>query len=523
MGNVLATIEDRVGEDPDRLLYSFLDSRGAETSRLTRAEFFARVVTLAGMLTEGGDLAPGDRVLLAYPPGLEMICAFFACVRAGLIPAPVAAPTAHSLHAALHRMEFIARDCEARAILTARTTRDLVLGHVGALGDDRAAVAFVAARTWISTDETATGTVASAAAPAHPTLFLQYTSGSTSEPKGVMVTHDNILANGSQVVDHRGAVGVSWLPQHHDMGLIGYYINDALIGGTLYGFSPTTFIQRPSLWLETISKPRATATSAPNFAFEYCLRPGRIPAERLEGLDLSSLELLMAAAEPIKPATYQEFLRSFMPYGLKPKAFVVAYGLAENTLAVTSYGRTALSVNRLALAHGRLRITTKASEVVAATHIMSCGRTLGDTRVLVVDPDNRVPLPEGQIGEIWVTGTSKCAGYWRKAEATAATFHATLAGAEGGYLRTGDMGFSWDGELYVCGRRKDMIIVRGQNHYPQDIEAVVERASSAVRAGGVAAFRGAAEDDQSAIAVVAELAGSKDVPDGAEILAAVRK
>ena len=194
-------------------------------------------------------------------------------------------------------------------------------------------------------------------------LFLQYTSGSTCDPKGVMVSHDNVLANSRLVIDHEAPVAVSWLPQHHDMGLIGYYLNTAISGGTLYGFSPSSFIKRPALWLETISKYGGTASSAPNFAFEHCLRSGRIPRATLDRLDLSPLRVLMAAAEPIKPAVYQSFLQTFAPYGLKPESFMVAYGLAENTLAVTSYGRRTLSVNKAALAKGRVRATEGLSEV----------------------------------------------------------------------------------------------------------------------------------------------------------------
>jgi thioester reductase-like protein len=526
LGDVLATVEQRAAEDPKRLLYCFHDAYGREIASLTRETFFRRVLAIASHMHTVHGLGPGSRVLLAYPPGLEMICAFFACARAGIIPVPVAAPTRHGLRAAFHKMEYIARDCKPHAILTTSDCRDFVQSHFAGSDADHGEGSYIAATAWIATDQCGETAGEPDARGHSPILFLQYTSGSTNQPKGVMVTHDNILANACLVVDHSPAVGVSWLPQHHDMGLIGYYINNALVGGTLHGFSPTAFIQRPVLWLETITRYRATATSAPNFALEHCLRRGSIPPERLKALDLSSLVFLMAASEPIRPATYRRFLQTFMPYGLKPSAFVVAYGLAENTLAVSSYGRESLSVNRQALAQMRVRVTRNVADVSTATHVMSCGRPLGDTEVAIVDPDQGCALAEGQVGEIWVSGASKCLGYWNNPEATAEIFHARVVEFDGQsppreYLRTGDMGFLNGGELYVCGRRKDMIVLRGKNHYPQDIEAVVEHSFGAIRAGGVAAFE-LGDQDNRTVVVVAEQANPKTTPEGAAILGAVR-
>lgn len=518
MTDVVDRVEAKAAEAPDTPLYSFLDSRGAEIERLTRADFFARAMQLATYLRRDLGVSPGDRVLLAYPPGLEMICAFFGCAYAGLIPVPTAPPTAHGAEAALLKIAYVARDCSPACVLAT----DAVCRVVAAQQTGRDPLqAAAASLRWVATDALAQIAEDPRVRARSPIFFLQYTSGSTSAPKGVMVTHANILANAAQVVDHSGNVGVSWLPQHHDMGLIGYYINNAIIGGTLYGFSPTSFIQRPALWLESITKYRATATSAPNFALEYCLRPGRIPAARRDALDLSSLQFLMVAAEPVRPAVYEAFLREFVPCGLRSEALVVAYGLAENTLAVTSHGRRNLSLSRQGLAGGRAVVTRKVSDVRDATHLMSCGRPLGDNVVRIVDPETSAPCEDGQVGEVWVTGASRCAGYWEKPEMSRQVFGAQLDGDESSYLRTGDMGFLHEGELFVCGRRKDMIIVRGQNIYPQDIEAVVEAAAPAVRTGCVAAF----EDDTpdgACVTVVAEVAGAKP-PDGTAVLAAVRR
>ena len=430
--------------------------------------------------------AAQDRLLLAYPPGLEMICAFFGCVRAGLIPVPVYPPSSHGFQGALYKMVHIAKDCQAAGILTSQDYHgslktNLARSGVSASGVD---VDYISGLQWIVTedfvdtisDETFNG--------ASKLLFLQYTSGSTRDPKGVMVTHENILHNCPLVIDHPAPVVVSWLPQYHDMGLIGCYLYPALKGGTTYGFAPTDFIQRPALWFDAIKTYRASCSAAPNFAYDYCLRAGRLSKESLENCDLSSLRLLMAAAEPIKPDTYTRFLQAFQPYGLKSESFYVAYGLAENTLAVSLGGRNIISVNKNAIALGKARMTTEVSEIGAATQIVSCGTPLPGLTVKIVDPEKHVALEPGHIGEIWVAGGSKCLGYWNNPELALKMFHARLVDDspyDDGYLRTGDMGFFHDGELFVCGRIKDMIIVRGQNYYPQDIEEVVEKASGLIR------------------------------------------
>ncbi len=283
------------------------------------------------------------------------------------------------------------------------------------------------------------------------------------------------------MIDHTSPVVVSWLPQYHDMGLIGTYLYPALRGGTTYGFSPTDFIQRPVLWFETISTYKATATAAPNFAYEYCLRAGRIPKEVLEQCDLSSLRVLMVAAEPVKADTYVRFLEAFQPYGLKSEAFYAAYGLAENTLAVSLGGRRIVAINKNAFAMGHARLATEVSEITASTKAVSCGRTLDGMDVRIVDPERHNVLKDGCIGEIWVAGVGKCVPATGIIPSSRSNnFRARLVDDtpyDDGFLRTGDMGFFNEGELFVCGRIKDMIILRGQNYYPQDIEGVAERSS----------------------------------------------
>jgi thioester reductase-like protein len=344
------------------------------------------------------------------------------------------------------------------------------------------------------------------------------------EPKGVIVSHENILSTAPLVIENEAPIVVSWLPQYHDMGLIGCYLYPALRGGTTYGFSSMDFIQRPILWFETMTLYKATATAAPNFAYDYCLRAGRLSKEALEQCDLSSLRVLMCAAEPVKADTFTRFLEAFQPYGLKAEAFYAAFGLAENTLAVSLGGRTILSVNKRALALGKARLTTEVSEIDASTQIVSCGVPLAGLDVKIVEPEQHVALAPGQIGEIWLAGSGKCLGYWNNPELTLKQFRARLSDDspyDDGYLRTGDMGFMHEGELFVCGRIKDMIILRGQNYYPQDIESVVERASGLIRNNCVAAFQ-INEDTEPALAIVAEVKNPKSVPDARKIATAVR-
>jgi thioester reductase-like protein len=524
--SILDNLDRLADEHPNKLLYSYLDVNGDPIETHTYASFLRRAQAIAGHLRKEGRFAAGDRVLLAYPPGLEMICAFFGCVRAGLIPVPVYPPSSRGFQSALYKTVHIAKDCQAAGILTSRDYHaslktNLARRGVSASGVD---IDYISGLPWIVTEDFVD--TISDRPPVDPSkiLFLQYTSGSTMEPKGVIVTHENILNTYPLVIDHPAPVVVSWLPQYHDMGLIGCYLYPALKGGTTYGFAPMDFIQRPILWFNTITTFRATAAAAPNFAYDYCLRAGRLSKESLEACDLSSLRVLMCAAEPVKPDTYTRFLEAFQPYGLKSESFYVAYGLAENTLAVSLGGRNMVSVNKRALALGKVRMTTEVSEIGGATQIVSCGTPLLGLDVKIVDPEGHLPLKPERIGEIWVAGSGKCQGYWNNPELTLKQFRARLVDDtpyDDGYLRTGDIGFIHNGELYVCGRIKDMIILRGQNYYPQDIENVVEKSSSLIRHNCVAAFQ-VQEDSEPALAIVAEVKNPRALPEARKIAAAVR-
>src|ERR1700684_3350379 len=524
--SILGHLDRLADEHPDKLLYSYLYVNGDPIESYTYASFLQRVEAIAGNLWKEGRFAPGDRLLLAYPPGLEMICAFFGCVRAGMIPVPVYPPSSRGFQSALYKMVHIAKDCQAAGILTSRDYHaslktNLARSGVSASGVD---VDYISGLPWIATEDFVDTISDRLPVDSSEILFLQYTSGSTMEPKGVIVTHENILTTCPLVIDHAAPVVVSWLPQYHDMGLIGCYLYPALKGGTTYGFAPMDFIQRPILWFNAITKYRATAAAAPNFAYDYCLRAGRLSKESLEACDLSSLRVLMCAAEPVKPDTYTRFLEAFQPYGLKSESFYVAFGLAENTLAVSLGGRNIVSVNKRALALGKARMTTEVSEIGGATQIVSCGTPLPGFDVKIVDPEGHFALKSDLIGEIWLAGSGKCLGYWNNPELTLKQFRARLVDDtpyDDGYLRTRDIRFFHDGELYICSRIKDMIILRGQNYYPHDIENVVEKSSNLIRHNCVAAFQ-IQEESEPALAIVVEVKNPRALPDARKIAAAVR-
>lgn len=512
VSSILRPLERWADREPDTTLYAFLDKSGQTTQSYTYEQFVQRTIDIAAHIRRAHLFEPGDRVLLAYPPGLEIICAFFACVRLGLIPVPVYPPVTA---AGLHKMNYVARDCAAKAVLTERSCRwamrwNSARKRIVAKSLKRDAAAKL---KWITSDDAERNSQCTLPQVYSDVLFLQYTSGSTQSPKGVIVTHENIQHNCDIVVDHR-PVGVSWLPQYHDMGLIGYYLFFALRGGTTYGFSPLDFIQRPVLWLETISRYRGTASSAPNFAYEYCLRPGKLTQQDFDGLDLSSLRFLMTAAEPVRAGTYRAFLERFQPFGLDPKSFFAAYGLAEYTLAVSNYGRNVCTFDADALAENR--VVRKPGANAAA--LVSCGAPLSDTDVKIVDTSGRPrELRDGGVGEIWIAGLSKCRGYWGRPQLSRDTFEAELPcdASERTWLRSGDLGFMHGGQLYICGREKDLIIIRGRNYYPQDVEAVVEDEPT-VRKGCVAAFTCEAGESE-ALVVIAELKDSKLAPDAHEL------
>ena len=501
MTSITEYLEKWAAAQPDKQVFGFMDSQGTQTCGFSYREFLHNSRALAAHLSHVEGLRHGERVLLCYPPGLEIMVAFFACARLGLIPVPVAPP---GFRAPMTRVNRIAAECEARSVLT---TQEVLRGLNPA------------ELRWIPTDNPIPK-IEDAPHKPNRILFLQYTSGSTGDPRGVIVSHRNVIQNALATIDHV-PVGVSWLPQYHDMGLIGYYLFPVIGGGTTFGFSPQDFLKKPALWLQIISRVRATYASSPNFGFEYCLRPGKIQANELQDVDLSCMRVLMNAAEPVRGRIRERFLERFAPLGLSPEACVVAYGLAEHTLAATNHGRRTLLLDQRSLHRGQVQIVHGSPGQGNQTEVASCGRPLPGVDLRIVDQETRQPLREGEIGEIWLAGASTSKGYWQRKTSTQEVFGNRLAqgaGSQSRFLRTGDLGFLHHNELFVCGRGKDLIIVRGVNHYPQDIESAVEAACPAIRKGGVAAFQGPDET----LVVVIEVRNAPAVSNAAALALAIR-
>ncbi|ODR08073.1 beta-ketoacyl synthase [Mycolicibacillus koreensis] len=470
---------------PDRVAFSFSrDGEEQHSTEITYRELDTQARRIAANLQQQGTV--GERVLVLCPPGLDFIAGLFGCLYAGAIAVPVHPPMREHL---VPRVASIVADVEPRFALTVGELHPRIAPTVDALLTGERAL------HWCVTDasdgdEDRWDT---------PTLdpdaiaMVQYTSGSTSTPKGVMLSHANLMHNLETIRqtwngdDH--AVGVFWLPPFHDMGLIGGILETLYVGGSSVLMSPTAFIKGPLRWLEAISRHRATITAAPNFAFDMCVE--LTTPEQRAALDLSSWSVAMCGAEPVRPATLRDFAEAFAPAGFRPEAYYPVYGLAEGTLLVSGDSEspqpTVLDVDRVALRDNRIVVI--ASDDPAATPLVGCGRPQGGQRVVIVDPQTHRQCPSGHVGEIWVHGPSVARGYWGRPEQSAETFGARLADTgEGPFLRTGDLGFLHDGELFVTGRSKDLIIIRGTNHYPNDIELTVQDCDPALLRGRGAVF-----------------------------------
>ncbi|MCP4382775.1 MAG: AMP-binding protein, partial [Hyphomicrobiales bacterium] len=455
---------------------------------------------VAHCLRDAGVTA-GQPTVLAYPPGTEMAVAFFACATIGAIPVPAPPPVRPRQPGGWGRLVHIAGHAGATRVLTTTAIADQVSAAIA--GSTEAPARRLGGLTWSATDRL-TGDRDSFDARASGTLFIQYTSGSTQAPQGVAVTHENVIHNAGLCVDHDQPVGVSWLPHFHDMGLLGYFLFNVVRGGESHCFSPLDFLRRPVLWLDLITRVGATITTAPNAAYEYCLRDDKIADDQLDHIDLGSLRTMVNCAEPVRAATFERFWHRFAPHGLDRNAYVAGYGLAEHTLCVTTGGST----------ETRWTDGTETGARAEPRRLVSCGRPAADVDLRIVDPKRCRAVAAGGIGEIWVNSPSKAAGYWRRPAESTTDFEAKLADVPRSppYLRTGDLGFLQDGELFVCGRLRDMVVVNGANIFPADIEAVLEERFATHLAGRVVAFgTGSTEAGGEQLTVLVE-AGAEAPP-----------
>lgn len=478
----------QAADHADQTAYVFLDDRDGKTE-WTFGDLERRARTIATRLQL--ELQPGDRAILVYPPGLDFIAAFFGCIYAGVVAVPATYPKPRR---PMPRLSRIALDCDAHVALSTATT--LTTLDPDLLSKD------AATSQWIATDELP-GELAAEWQPPQiaPTdlAFLQYTSGSTSDPKGVMVSHANLLNNlecirrafgiGETGEDVALSTGVFWLPAYHDMGLIGGVLTPLYMGGRSVLMSPTAFLQRPIRWLQAIHEYQAIISGAPNFAYDFCAR--RTKPEERDGLDLSRWRLAFCGAEPIRPDTLSLFADTFAASGFRSQAFYPCYGLAETTLLAAgpnySHEPVVLAVNRQALAEHRVLPACGEPDEMTQ-RLVGCGQAMPDHQLLIVRPDMDEQCETDEVGEILISGPSVCQGYWNRAEESAAMFGGHVDGVEGRFVRTGDLGFLRDDELFVTGRLKDVVIIRGRNHYPQDIEQTAEEAHPAVLMGAAFAL-----------------------------------
>jgi acyl-CoA synthetase (AMP-forming)/AMP-acid ligase II len=501
--SLVELLAKRAASQPDARAYLFLSDRGTEEAALTFRQLHDAADACAVRLRAVA--RPGERALLVFPPGLEFIVAFFGCLIAGIVAVPMMMPRRQS-----------ARDASAAIIANCEPAVALTSAAFANRQDLQARFAREGLR-WlpVELDVPPVATPDRPAAPQpHDIAFLQYTSGSTSKPKGVAVSHANLLANLEMI---RCALGntdqstyVNWVPLYHDMGLILNTLQTLYVGSLCVLMAPNAFTQRPLNWLRAIHDYRAEVACSPNFGYDLCVN--RYRADQMQGIDLSCWKVALNGAEPVHAETIDRFIKTFAGHGFDGNAAYPAYGMAEATLLISGGRRGAGHVTR-----------TVGS---AAQPLVGCGRALVNEQIAIVEPDRRTRLAPHQVGEIWVHGPNVARAYWNNPEATEAELNAAIAGEDSApWLRTGDLGFLDEaGELYVTGRIKDLIIIRGINHYPQDIERSVQAAHPALRPNCGAAFSVADERGEETLVIVQEIERTeRNRIDPAEIKGLIRE
>lgn len=506
---------------PDRPAITFLDESDNEKVT-TYSELNLKARAVAAALLKR--CRPGDRALVIFPSGPEFVAAYLGCLYAGVLAVPVTEPKPRRPN---NRLAAVAKDCGASLLLCVQEVMERV--DLSQFCPNIEVLSFAVASAeasdsvelpWIEGDAIA---------------FLQYTSGSTSEPKGVMVSHSNLLHNLETIrqgfrqqfhVDgDEIASGVFWLPSHHDMGLIGGILTPLYIGGHTILMSPNSFLKRPIRWLEAISRFRATISGSPNFAYDFCV--DQIPSSDIASLDLSCWEIAFCGAEPIRAKTIDRFCDKFGEVGFQRSSFYPCYGLAESTLLVSGNPNRCepvlKQVDRVSLSQHQVIPSDSSAENNSAV-LVGCGEPLLKGQVAIVDPQTGHRCGKNEIGEIWVASPSVARGYWQQPDASEMTFRATLKDAPdaGQFLRTGDMGFlSEEGQLFISGRLKELLIIRGRNHYPQDIETTASQSHESLPNGSSVAFS-ITIDDEEELVILHELDRSNKNGDFNELLRGIR-
>lgn len=499
--SLIDLLNRRAAEKPDSKAFVMVPERGGAHLHLTFAQLHRRAHAVATKLA--GRVARGDRAVLMFPPGLDFLVAFLGCLAAGVIAVPLMVPRRTATR---DSSAAIIADCSPKI---AMTSDDLLASRPDIV--ERFADAGFAWMAVNAMEDTATEPHNGLPLPhSNDLAFLQYTSGSTSTPKGVMVAHDNLVAN-LEMIRHTMSnselsVSVGWVPHYHDMGLMMGVMQPLYLGAMSVLMAPAAFMQRPLNWLHTISQYRAELTSAPNFAFDLCA--SRVRPELMEGVDLSCWKLALNGAEPVHADTIARFTEAFAPYGFDAGTMYPGYGLAEATLLVTGGERgrrpEIRPVSRAALQKGE---AVEPADIGDAQPLVACGRTLVNEHIAIVDPATQQRTERLRVGEIWVSGPNITRGYWHNADATAAAFHARITDEpKRQWLRTGDLGFLDEADrLFITGRIKDVIIIRGTNHYPQDIERTAQNSHPALRKDFGAAFAIVDATGNEQLAIVQEV------------------
>ena len=477
-------LQTRAMEQPQQVIYNFLLDGETQSVSLTYGQLEQKAQAIAAYLQSV--CSPQDRVLLLFPAGLDYITAFFGCLYAGVIAIPAYPPRPNR---SLNRIHNILNNAQTNLALTNQETLQSLERQLESTTE-------LENLCWITTDSIDEKIAAQWQKPRlsiKDIAFLQYTSGSTAEPKGVKIAYQNLLHNLEAIHNcfrhSPQSKGVIWLPPYHDMGLIGGVLQPLFGDFSVTLMSPLMFLQNPLRWLKAIARDGATTSGGPNFAYDLCVR--KFKPEQLRGLDLSTWQVAFNGAEPINHETLTKFAETFAPYGFHYDAFYPCYGMAEATLIISGGSKNSAIVTKTvqgkALQQNKIVLAD-----VNETHphtLVSCGQSLKDQQLAIANPETLASCPPGEVGEIWVSGASIAQGYWRQPEITTATFGAYLQDTgEGPYLRTGDLGFIDQGELFFTGRLKDMIVIKGRNHYPQDLEKTVEETSAWIRPSCVASF-----------------------------------
>jgi acyl-CoA synthetase (AMP-forming)/AMP-acid ligase II len=520
---VVSLLRTRASKQPGQVAYTFAAEHSGRQD-VTYAELDRKAASIACLLSDLG--LRGRLAMLLYPPGLDYVAAFFGCLYAGAIAVPACPPDPLRPDRSLSRLVAVAEDARPSAVLTTASAGSGLLALLGSVPglSHLPVVATDRAPAWACPDA---GPVRISA---ESIALVQYTSGSTSAPKGVVLTHQNLMSNSALL--HRlfghspESRGVCWVPLYHDMGLIGGILQP-LYGGFPVTFMPAAdFLRRPLSWLEEISRTGATTSGGPNFTYELCLR--KTTQEERARLDLSRWRVAFNGAEPVRAETMEKFARAFRVAGFRREAFHPCYGLAESALIVTG-GLPWSRQRATAFDAESLRSGAAVAPVAGrqSRRLVSSGWPALDHRVLIVDPATQEERAAGQVGEIWISGPSVAQSYWGRPAQTRETFGARLARTgEGPFLRSGDLGFKVGRKVFVTGRIKDLIVVRGYNHYPQDLELAAERAHPALRPGCAAAFTApaftAADGDRERLVIAIEVSRHARPSDFPEIASAIR-